>query len=171
MRLTAIEALGRIGSEASSAVHPLVCLLKVSDRKTRLVVTKALLRIAPHVIRNLPTDFGARRPSLPDAPKSKRHAAWQRSVEADMSRRQAEASIRARIAELWELGLFSEERDAECIRQALVANGEPLSAEQVVMPLLDLAAQGKLCRRRNDQGDWLYRSASSEPSVSSEPPA
>jgi hypothetical protein len=159
LRHTAADALGRIGNEAHAAVHPLVCLLKVSDRTTRRVVTHALMRIAPNVIRNLPTDFGARRLALPEAPISKRHVAWQRSVEAAQARNEMEASIRTQILTLSQRGFFTEEQDTELVQTALAANGHPVELTQLFMPLFQLSAEGELCRRRNDQGEWVYRTA------------
>jgi hypothetical protein len=159
LRLKAIEALGQIGGEARAAVHPLVFLLKVSDRATRKVVTAALLRIAPNVIQNLPTDFGARRVAPLAPPISKRNAAWQRSVEAAQTRQEVEATIRAQILRLSRLGFFTTARTAERVQDALAANGRSIEARQLFMPLFQLAAEGKLCRYRNIRGEWVYRVA------------
>jgi len=156
LRLVAVDALGRIGSQARTAVHPLVFLLKVSDGATRKEVARALSRIAPKVIRNLPTDFGSRPVSPPETPTSKRHLAWQRSVEAAQERRDAEASIQAKLLTLAQDGFFHEERDAECVRSILAANGRPSELAQLFMPLFQLTAEGKLCRRRDDRGEWVY---------------
>jgi hypothetical protein len=158
LRLNALDALGRIGSEARTAVHSLVCLLKVSDGATRTVVMAALLRIAPDVFKNLPTDFGARPLPLPEPPISKRHAVWQRSIVAAQARRDTEALIRTQVERLMEQGFFAEERDVECVRAGLAANGHVVEVMQVIMPLFQLTAEGQLCRRRDERREWVYRS-------------
>ncbi len=159
LRLMAIDALGHIGSGARTAVHSLICLLKVSDGATRIVVSRALLRIAPDVIQKLPADYGVRRPSPPDPPISKRHAAWQRSVAAAKTRQEAEAEIQAQIATLMQAGQFAEERDIEFVHNALAAAGHAIDIGQLFMPLFQLTVAGKLRRRRGGRREWLYRHA------------
>lgn len=148
LRVIAIDALGQIGPAARSSLHSLLFLLKVGDDDLRRSVYRALKRIAPEVIDQISIDLD----DQPRSPPSKSRIAWTRCLTAARLRESQEAAVHAQLVMLLAVGFFREERSVSVI-VAMLAEAE---STHIVIPLLALISEGKLRRRRDAKGDWVY---------------
>src|SRR5205823_4162933 len=131
---------------------------KVGDAATRRAVIRALKRIAPALLASLPDHLSGMSPASETVPPpaSKRHAAWQRCVEAARSLQQQEDSLRLQIVSLLDEGFFAQERDLTSLQTALADREHPVDFMQLFLPLLNLTTEGVLVRRKGNAGKWLY---------------